>query len=273
MLLAGAGGPLVLTSGNVSDEPIAYRDDDALARLACDRRRLPHPRPADPHAHRRRRHPRRGGPATRAAPGARIRARRRACLSRRRRPLLACGAELKSTFCVARDGRAWVSHHLGDLQDAGTRQSFAEGVEHFERLFAVAPGSSPTTCTRTTPPPTRSSATASRGRRPAPPRPPRRLPGRARRGRGCVGAIYDGSGFGADGTVWGGELLVGDARTTSARAFSRYGCPAATPRREPWRMACAWLAAAPTAAPGAAAGLAREVERRSGGDVRLAPPA
>ena len=53
LLLADAGAPLVMTSGNVSDEPIAYRDDDALERLGRDRRPLPRPRPPDPDAHRR----------------------------------------------------------------------------------------------------------------------------------------------------------------------------------------------------------------------------
>ena len=51
LLLADAGEPLVMTSGNVSDEPIAYEDEDALARLAGHRRPRPPPRPPDPHAH------------------------------------------------------------------------------------------------------------------------------------------------------------------------------------------------------------------------------
>ncbi len=53
LLLADAGEPLVMTSGNVSDEPIAYRDADALRAAGRDRRRLPAPRPPDPDAHRR----------------------------------------------------------------------------------------------------------------------------------------------------------------------------------------------------------------------------
>ena len=62
----------------------------------------------------------------------------------------------------------------------------------------------------------------------------------------AVGAIYDGTGLGTDGTAWGGEILVGDLRS-----FGRAGhlCPCALPggdraAREPWRMACAWLVAA-----------------------------
>ena len=53
--------------------------------------------------------------------------------------LLGCGAELKNTFCVAKGRRAWVGHHIGDLKNYETLTSFAEGIEHFERLFAVEP--------------------------------------------------------------------------------------------------------------------------------------
>ena len=54
-------------------------------------------------------------------------------------PLLACGAELKNTFCLARDRRAWVGHHIGDLRNYETLRSFRDGIAHFERLFAVRP--------------------------------------------------------------------------------------------------------------------------------------
>ena len=55
------------------------------------------------------------------------------------RHLLACGAELKNTFAVAKDGRAWVGHHVGDLKNFETLTSFATGIDHFGRLFAVEP--------------------------------------------------------------------------------------------------------------------------------------
>ncbi len=55
------------------------------------------------------------------------------------RPLLACGAELKNTFCLAKGERAWVGHHIGDLENYETLRSFAEGIEHFGALFAVDP--------------------------------------------------------------------------------------------------------------------------------------
>jgi len=54
-------------------------------------------------------------------------------------PLLACGAEQKNTFCVARGERAWVGHHIGDLEHFATLTAFREGIDHFERMFAVTP--------------------------------------------------------------------------------------------------------------------------------------
>ena len=53
--------------------------------------------------------------------------------------LLACGAELKSTFCLAKGRRAWVSHHIGDLRNYETLRSFSDGIVHFQRMFAVEP--------------------------------------------------------------------------------------------------------------------------------------
>jgi hydrogenase maturation protein HypF len=160
------------------------------------------------------------------------------------RPLLACGAELKSTFCVAKGSRAWVSHHIGDLKAYDVLQAYEAGVEHFERLFAVAPE----VVVHDEHPDYLSTRYAL-----------------AREGveavavqhhhahlAACIaehgieraaGAIYDGTGYGPDGTVWGGELLRGDLL-----GFERIGSlwPVRMPGgeaaiREPWRMACAWL--------------------------------
>jgi hydrogenase maturation protein HypF len=165
-----------------------------------------------------------------------------------RRPLLACGAEQKSTFCVAKGARAWVSHHVGDLENWETLRSYREGVEHFERLFDVTPE----LVVHDLHPEYLSTKEA------------RELEGvdllgvqhhhahlaacLAEHGEQgpAVGAIYDGTGYGTDGTVWGGELLVGDL-TGFERAAHLW--PVALPGgaaavREPWRMACAWLDAA-----------------------------
>ena len=246
LLLDGAGGDLVMTSGNVSDEPIAFEDGDALERLAgIADLFLMHDRPI---------HTRVDDSVVRVAGSS-----RRVMVRRSRgfvpdsiplpvpaaRPLLACGAELKSTFCLARGTRAWVGHHIGDLKNYETLRSFEAGVAHFERLFAVAPE----VVAHDLHPDYLSTRYASE-------RGDVELVGvqhhhahmaacLAEHGvRGpAVGAIYDGSGHGTDGSVWGGELLVGDLA-----GFTRAGhlWPVRMPGgdravREPWRMACSWL--------------------------------
>ncbi len=247
LLLADVGEPLVMTSGNVSDEPIAYRDGDALARLAgiADRFLL-HDRPIET---------RTDDSVLRA-----VNLRRPPLLIRRSRgwvptaiglplaaprPLLACGAELKSTFCLVKGSRAWVSHHIGDLENYETLRGFTEGIEHFQRLFAVEPE----VVVHDLHPEYLSTKYAVE-------REDVELIGvqhhhahlaaclaeHGQRGP-AAGAIYDGTGYGTDGAIWGGELLVGDLA-----GFQRAGhlWPVRLPGgaqavREPWRMACAWL--------------------------------
>ena len=118
LLLADAGCTLVLTSGNVSDEPIAYRDEDALARLApIADAFLVHDRPI---------HMRTDDSVARVVHGRpRVLRRSRGFVPESlalpvpcAQHVLACGAELKSTFCLARGDRAWIGHHIGDLGDA-----------------------------------------------------------------------------------------------------------------------------------------------------------
>jgi len=55
------------------------------------------------------------------------------------RPILACGAELKSTFCLARDHYAYLSHHIGDLENFETLMSFKEGISLFQQLYGIEP--------------------------------------------------------------------------------------------------------------------------------------
>ncbi|HEV7862347.1 MAG TPA: carbamoyltransferase HypF, partial [Acidimicrobiia bacterium] len=134
LLARDLGVPFVLTSGNISDEPIASADDDAFERLDAI---------ADCFLlHNRDIHIRTDDSVVRSF-------RDRVFLVRRSRgfapepvllpwsfprPVLATGAELKSTFCVAKDRRAFVSHHIGDLENYETYASFRDGIEHFCRL-------------------------------------------------------------------------------------------------------------------------------------------
>jgi hydrogenase maturation protein HypF len=139
LLVQDAGHPIVLTSGNISDEPIVYRDGDAAERLSeIADAYLTHDRPIQV---------RTDDSVVRAFRG------REAVIRRSRgyvpepirvhtrfgRPVLACGAELKNTFCLAKGNHAFISHHIGDLENAETLQSFTEGIEHFRRLFDITP--------------------------------------------------------------------------------------------------------------------------------------
>jgi hydrogenase maturation protein HypF len=270
LLLADVGMPLVMTSGNVSDEPIAYRDEEALARLAgiADHFLL-HDRPIQ----------------TRTDDSVQrsvlVAGRRRPLMLRRSRghvpdslalpleapaPVLACGAELKSTFCVAKERRAWVGHHIGDLSNYQTLVAFREGIEHFERLFAV----DPRIVAHDKHPGYLSTAYAleREGLEPVAVQHHHAHLAAALAEHGqhgpAIGAIYDGTGYGEDGTVWGGELLCGDLS-----GFERVGHlhPVRLPGgeqaiREPWRMACAWLGEALGERPSVPASLAALVAPR-----------
>lgn len=271
LLLHGAGTPLVMTSGNVSDEPIAYRDDDALERLRpiADLFLL-HDRPIETRTDDSVVRTAAAGGPTRRLMLRRARGQVPASLPldpAAERPLLACGAELKSTFCVAKGARAWVGHHIGDLKNWETLRSFREGVDHFERLFAVEPE----VVAHDLHPDYLSTAYAMEregvehvGVQHHHAHLAACLAEHGEQGS-AVGAIYDGTGYGTDGTVWGGEILVGDAA-----GFERAGhlWPATMPggdraAREPWRMACAWLVEATGADPPLPRELAGCVEERT----------
>ncbi|MFB9474595.1 carbamoyltransferase HypF [Nonomuraea salmonea] len=237
--------PYVLTSGNLTDEPIAHRDEDALRRLAgVADGFLVHDRrieaPAD-------------DSLVRVFRGRELVVRRSrgyapAPLSvpwRFPRPVLACGAQLKNTFCVARGDQAFLSQHIGDLESYETLRLFTESVERFCRLFGVRPE----VVAHDLHPEYLSTAYA------------RDRTGvdlvavqhhhahiascLAEHGHGgpVIGVAFDGLGLGDDGTLWGGELLVADLlsyrRAGHLEAVPMPGGAAAV--RQPWRMAAAWL--------------------------------
>jgi hydrogenase maturation protein HypF len=248
LLLAEVGRPIVLTSGNVSDEPIAYQDAEALERLGgIADWFLVHDRPI---------HVRADDSVVRTFGGRELPLRRSRGFAPQPlalpwpfpRHVLACGAELKHTFCLAKGGHAFLSHHIGDLENYETYRSFTEGVAHFRRLFDV----DPEVVAHDLHPEYLSTKYALE------------LDGVELEGvqhhhahvAACladngeagpvIGVAFDGLGFGTDGTIWGGELLVADLR-----GFRRAGHLEQVPMpggaaaiREPWRMAAAWLDAA-----------------------------
>ena len=245
LLVRAVGRPLVLTSGNVSDEPIAYRDADALERLSniADAFLL-HDRPI---------HIRTDDSVLRVSRSSPLPIRRSRGYApaplrlpvAAPRPVLGCGAELKSTFALGRGDRVFVSHHIGDLENAETLRSFTDGIDHFRRLFAI----DPQVVVHDLHPDYLStkwaldldgvellgvqhhhahiaSCLADNGVRDE-----------------VIGVAFDGLGYGTDGTLWGGELLLADL-TQAKRAMHLEQVPmpgGAQAIREPWRMALAWL--------------------------------
>ncbi len=254
LLARALGTPFVLTSGNVSDEPIAYRDEDAFARLSgIADLFLTHDRPI---------HTRTDDSVVRIFRGSEMPVRRsrgyvpqplrlevpEGTEEALPRPVLACGAELKNTFCLARGNRAFVSHHIGDLENYETLRSFTEGVAHFQRLFQITPE----VVAYDLHPEYLStkyaldldgvdlvgvqhhhahvaSCLADNGE-PGP----------------VIGVAFDGLGYGSDAAIWGGEFLLAGLGGFERVGHLEYvplpgGAAAIT---EPWRMAAAYLDAA-----------------------------
>ncbi|MCA1836459.1 MAG: carbamoyltransferase HypF, partial [Actinobacteria bacterium] len=245
LLLRDTAGPIVLTSGNISDEPIAYQDDDARRRLTGI---------ADAYlTHDRAIHMRTDDSVVRVFRGAELPVRRSRGYAPEPltlaqpvpRPILGCGAELKNTFCLARGRHAFISHHIGDLENYETLRSYTEGVEHFRRLFDVTPE----VVAYDLHPEYLStkyaldladvelvgvqhhhahiaSCLADNGE-----------------SGPVLGVAFDGTGYGSDGTLWGGEFLLADL-TGFQRMAHLVPVPlpgGAAAIRQPWRMAAAYL--------------------------------
>ncbi len=250
LLLAGVGRPLVMTSGNLSDEPIAHQDDDARVRLS--------PLVDGVLGHDRGIHIRCDDSVVRAAGGGRTQVLRRSrglapqplpLAVVATRPILALGAELKSTVAVTLGSEVVASHHLGDLEHLATYGAFLQAIDHLRQLYAVTPE----LVAHDLHPEYLSTKLAT----------DLDLPTLGvqhhhahiascltehARSDPVVGLAFDGLGYGTDGTLWGGELLVADLRS-----FERVGHlrPVTMPGggaaiREPWRMGVAWAEAADT---------------------------
>ena len=129
--------------------------------------------------------------------------------------LLAAGAELKNTFCITRDRYAFMSHHIGDLQNFETLTSFEDGVAHFERLFRIRPEA---LVYDLHPDYLSSRYVLERSQRDNLPAigvqhhhahiaagmAEHHLSGE----QPVIGVAFDGTGYGDDGAIWGGEFLL-----------------------------------------------------------------
>ena len=245
LLLAAVDRPLVMTSGNRSDEPMVCGDDEALQRLGdIADFLLQHDREI----------------ANRCDDSvARVVAGRPVVLRRSRgwvpgnlqvtprfaQPILACGAHLKNTFCLGEGDFAWLGPHVGDLETHEACAAFEVAVERFQRFVGIEPkvvahdlhpDYFTTRYALAYPAALRvavqhhhahvASAMAEHG-----------LDGPV------IGLAWDGTGYGTDGTAWGGELLVAEygtfCRLATFRPIPLAGGDLAI--REVWRIALALL--------------------------------
>jgi hydrogenase maturation protein HypF len=252
LLLRHMERPVVMTSGNLTDEPQIIDDDEALSRLGgivdfvLTHDRAIATRVDDSVAR-----------MMAGAPRALRRARGFAPAAIPLPPgfatapdLLAAGGELKATFCLVKDGAAILSQHIGDLEDARTFDDYRRGIAHYTALFdhapkAIAADLHPEYLSSKFARETGlrlievqhhhahvAACLAENGRAiDAPP---------------VLGIVLDGLGWGDDGTIWGGEFLLADYRTAqrvgSFRPVAMPGGAAAV--REPWRSLYAHLIAA-----------------------------
>ena len=132
-------------------------------------------------------------------------------------PLLAVGAELKNTFCITHRNYAFLSHHIGDLENYETLQSFEQGIEHFENLFRVKPEaiafdlhpnylSTRYALQRAEREGLRTIGIQHHHAHIAACMAEHGLDG----SHSVIGIAFDGTGYGDDGNIWGGEFLVAD---------------------------------------------------------------
>jgi len=206
----------VMTSGNISEEPIAYTDEEAFTRLeGIADGFLTHDRPI---------HMRVDDSVCRVFEDNLypIRRSRGFAPEPLRYPeslmqILACGAELKNTFAFSKDNYIFVSHHIGDLENYETLKSFEDGIEHYKRLFRLSPSMIAVdlhpdylstkygiaeSSTKLLPLVSvqhhhahLASCLADNSWTSSDP---------------VIGLIFDGTGYGTDGNIWGGEVLVGN---------------------------------------------------------------
>jgi hydrogenase maturation protein HypF len=248
LLFEGAGfEALVMTSGNLSEEPIVHRNQEVWPRLKglADHFLL----------HNRDIHARADDSVVQSFEGREYPIRRSrgfvpepVDLAKPVHDILACGGELKNTLCLTRDHYAILSQHIGDLENLETMEFFRETLEHLKRFFRV----SPVAVAHDLHPNYLSTrfALEESGLQPigiqhhhahiASCMADNGLEGRV------IGVALDGSGYGTDGKIWGGEFLVCGFSEFERRGHLSYvplpGSNNAV--RQPWRSALAYLDAA-----------------------------
>jgi len=224
--------PLVMTSGNLSEEPIATDNDEARQRLSSL---------ADAFLmHNRDIHVRCDDSVVRAVSVQSSVVTYPLRRSRGYSPfpvklpfevpqLLAAGSELKNTFCITNKNYAFLSHHIGDMENYETLKSFEQGIEHFERLFRVKPEA---IAYDLHPNYLATRYALQRAQRD-------NLPAigvqhhhahiaacMAEHGldgsHPVIGLSFDGTGYGEDGAIWGGEVLVADYKSYRRRFHLEY---------------------------------------------------
>jgi len=244
LLLEHGFDALVMTSGNLSEEPIAIDNDDAFNRLGDI---------ADYYlTHNRDIYLRSDDSIVRHTAGAKRFFRRSrgfvpipVFLKNEVPPVLACGAELKNTICVTKQDKAFLSQHIGDLENLPTYEFFKLTIAHLNRILAIEPEI--IACDRH----------------------PDYLSTRYaldlqvdqtiqvqhhhahivscmaehKQEGALIGLAFDGTGYGSDGAIWGGEILVARAHDFERAGHLTYvpmpGSAAAI--KEPWRMAVSYL--------------------------------
>jgi len=246
LLLDKTGTPLVMTSANTSGEPLARDNEEALSKLAAIADHfLLHDRDI---------HVRCDDSVCVVDRGTRVIRRARGyapdpiVLPFQAREILACGPELKNTICLTKKEHAFISQHIGDMGSEEALLHLKETIRHFEHLFRITPEVIACDMHPEYIPSKYARALASEKNLPCVDVQhhhahivsgmiDNKLEGTV------IGVAFDGTGYGKDGAIWGGEFLVADWQSFERVGHLEYvpmpGGEAAI--RRPYRMALSYL--------------------------------